>query len=61
LTLWGRDPARLDAVAAQCRALGASVDTRVLDLTDAAAVAPAIDADDARPPRIRRARSPSRW
>jgi len=50
LTLWGRDPARLDAVAAQCRALGASVDTRVLDLTDAAAVAPAIDADDARRP-----------
>jgi len=48
LTLWGRDAARLEAVATQCRALGALVDTRVLDLTDAAAVAPALEADDAR-------------
>ena len=48
LTLWGRDPARLEAVAARCRGLGASVETRILDLTDAAGVAPALLADDAR-------------
>ena len=38
----------MEAVAARCRALGASAETRVLDLTDAAGVAPALLADDAR-------------
>jgi len=38
----------LEAVAARCRALGASVETRILDLNDVASVAPALLADDAR-------------
>jgi short-subunit dehydrogenase len=34
LLLWGRDAARLDAVAAQCRALGAYADVAAFDLRD---------------------------
>ncbi|MDM7946880.1 MAG: SDR family NAD(P)-dependent oxidoreductase [Oceanibaculum nanhaiense] len=39
LALTGRDAARLEAVAEQCRAQGASVEAAVLDVTDAAALA----------------------
>lgn len=39
LLLWGRDAARLDAVAADCRAKGASVTIQVFDLRDAAGFA----------------------
>ncbi len=39
LLLWGRDAARLDAVARQCRASGATVATQVFDLRDAAGFA----------------------
>jgi len=39
LALTGRDPARLEQVAAACRAKGASVSAAVLDVRDAAAVA----------------------
>jgi len=46
LLLWGRDEARLEAAAAQCRALGAAVRTRVLDLTHTEALPPALAADD---------------
>lgn len=38
LALTGRDAARLEAVAAQCRTKGATVETAVLDVTDAAAL-----------------------
>ena len=38
LALTGRDAARLEAVAEQCRANGASVEAAVLDVTDAAAL-----------------------
>ncbi|MFN3461405.1 MAG: SDR family NAD(P)-dependent oxidoreductase [Oceanibaculum sp.] len=38
LALTGRDAARLEAVAEQCRAQGATVETAVLDVTDAAAL-----------------------
>ncbi|MCH2393703.1 SDR family NAD(P)-dependent oxidoreductase [Oceanibaculum sp.] len=38
LALTGRDTARLEAVAEQCRAQGATVETAVLDVTDAAAL-----------------------
>lgn len=38
LALTGRDAARLEAVADQCRAQGATVETAVLDMTDAAAL-----------------------
>lgn len=44
LFLCGRDRARLDAVAAACRTHGVPVDTRVLDVTDEAAVRDWIDA-----------------
>lgn len=49
LLLWGRDAARLDSVAADCRARGASASTQVFDLRDAAgfarllAAAPVLD------------------
>ena len=36
LLLWGRDQARLDETAAQCRALGASATIQAFDLRDAA-------------------------
>ena len=39
LLLWGRDAARLDAVAAACRAQGAAVTVQVFDLRDAAGFA----------------------
>lgn len=39
LLLWGRDAARLDSVAADCRAQGASVTIQVFDLRDAAGFA----------------------
>lgn len=48
LLLWGRDQARLDEVAGQCRALGAAVATQIFDLRDAAGFAAkliAVDAD----------------
>ncbi|CAN5332568.1 SDR family NAD(P)-dependent oxidoreductase [soil metagenome] len=47
LSLWGRDPARLDAVALACRVAGASVLTRSLDLTDCTAAVAALEAEDA--------------
>jgi short-subunit dehydrogenase len=50
LLLWGRDAARLEAVAERCRALGALARTRVLDLLQSEAVLPAIRADDAAAP-----------
>ena len=46
LLLWGRDSTRLDAVASTCRAAGAQVAIRALDLTDVAAAVAAIEADD---------------
>ena len=50
LFLCGRDAARLDAVAAACRARGATADARVLDVTDEAATRDWIRAcDDAAP------------
>ena len=50
LSLWGRDPARLHAVAERARAAGAEVAETVLDLGDAAgAVARAEAADDRHP------------
>ena len=39
LLLWGRDAARLDAVAAACRSQGAAVTTQAFDLRDAAGFA----------------------
>lgn len=39
LRLTGRDPTRLDAVTADCRAIGAQVDTAAIDVTDAAPMA----------------------
>ena len=50
LFLCGRDAARLDAVAAACRARGATVDARVLDVTDEAATRDWIRACDAAAP-----------
>ncbi|WP_240048327.1 SDR family NAD(P)-dependent oxidoreductase [Crenalkalicoccus roseus] len=47
LFLTGRDRARLDAVAEACRALGARVETALLDVTDAAATAAFLRAADA--------------
>lgn len=44
LHLSGRDPARLAAVSAQCRMSGATVDDRVIDVRDAAAMATWIEA-----------------
>lgn len=50
LILWGRNRARLEAVAAICRDAGATVLTRELDLTDSAAAIEAVEAtDDAGP------------
>ena len=50
LALSGRDPARLEAVAADCRARGAEVAARALDVADAAAMAAWIEAADADAP-----------
>ena len=46
LVLWGRDAARLAAVATTCRQAGAAVVLRQLDLTDSNAAIAAIEADD---------------
>jgi len=47
LVLWGRDRARLEAVAALCRDAGAEAAIRMLDLTDLSAAMAAIEAEDA--------------
>ncbi len=47
LLLWGRDHDRLERVAAACRAAGATVAVRRLDLSDIAAAVAAVEADDA--------------
>ncbi len=50
LSLWGRDLGRLAAIADACRALGAIVETRSIDIEDvAAAVAAAVEEDAAAP------------
>ena len=46
LLLWGRDLERLDSVATGCRAAGAEVAIRSLDISDSAAAIAAIDQDD---------------
>ena len=50
LFLCGRDAARLDAVAAACRARGATADARILDVTDEAATRDWLRACDAAAP-----------
>ncbi len=50
LILWGRDTARLDAVGTRCRAAGAVVRLRTLDLCDVATALDAVRADDAQHP-----------
>ena len=47
LSLWGRDPARLAAVADTCRDAGAMVTVRSLDLADIDAALAALAAEDA--------------
>jgi short-subunit dehydrogenase len=50
LSLSGRDAARLQAAAESCRAAGAKVDARIIDVADADAMAAWIEArDDAQP------------
>ncbi len=46
LSLWGRNTIRLSAIADPCRARGALVDTRSIDLCDLDAALAALDADD---------------
>ncbi|MGO4126535.1 SDR family NAD(P)-dependent oxidoreductase [Inquilinus sp. YAF38] len=46
LVLFGRDAARLEAVAEATRALGATVETAAVDVTDQAAMAAAVTATD---------------
>jgi short-subunit dehydrogenase len=46
LALWGRDMARLTAVAETCRAAGASAEPRSLDITDLDAALAALAAED---------------
>ena len=46
LLLWGRDQARLDEVAGQCRALGATATSQIFDLRDAAGFAAKLVAAD---------------
>jgi short-subunit dehydrogenase len=50
LALGGRDRARLEAVAAACRAAGATVEAEAIDVTDAPALAAWLDACDRRRP-----------
>jgi len=50
LSLCGRDAGRLADVAGTCRGAGAAVDSRILDVTDAAAVRAWIEAADAEAP-----------
>ena len=49
LLLWGRDAARLEAIAARCRALGAEVAIRQCDLADHGAALAALAEDDLMP------------
>ena len=46
LSLWGRNPARLEATADACRARGAQVAVRIIDLADVSAASAAFDAED---------------
>jgi short-subunit dehydrogenase len=46
LDLWGRDHARLEMVARDCRAAGAKVATRSLDITDVPAAIVALEGED---------------
>lgn len=50
LSLWGRDTQRLNAVAAACRALGADVETRALDLANLDMAVAALREEDAAMP-----------
>lgn len=50
LSLWGRDTQRLNAVAAACRALGADVETRALDLANLDIAVAALREEDAAMP-----------
>jgi short-subunit dehydrogenase len=50
LSLWGRDAARLEQVARDCRARGAEVRLEIFDLRDTAALAPRLTAADAATP-----------
>jgi short-subunit dehydrogenase len=50
LALWGRDAARLEEVARDCRAANASVETTILDVRDIASTVAAVEALDARVP-----------
>lgn len=50
LLLWGRDQARLDQTAAQCRALGATCVTEALDVRDFAHLTARLAAADAQTP-----------
>jgi short-subunit dehydrogenase len=47
LSLWGRDEARLGALAQACRDAGAQAQVRSLDITDVGAAVAAIEAEDA--------------
>ena len=50
LLLWGRDRTRLEQVAGQCRALGATVSLQIFDLRDANGFAAGLAAADAATP-----------
>jgi short-subunit dehydrogenase len=50
LLLWGRDQARLDETASQCRALGAAASVQAFDLRDAAGFAARLAGADAATP-----------
>ena len=50
LLLWGRDEARLDEIARQCRALGAVVHTQSFDLRDAAGFVTRLSAANSQSP-----------
>ena len=50
ISLWGRDIARLEVVAQDCRAAGAGVSIRSLDLTDISAALAALREEDAENP-----------
>jgi short-subunit dehydrogenase len=50
LLLWGRDAARLDDIAAQCRARGAAVVSEIFDLRETAELASRLAAADAGTP-----------
>jgi short-subunit dehydrogenase len=47
LSLWGRDPARLETIAQTCRAAGAQVTVRSLDIADVPAALAALREEDA--------------